>query len=191
MAFVLTFLLVGVVVTLVAWVLSRFVPGRRSDDVKEHRPNVIFWFVGSLTFLVGLVLLVAGAVAVADVEDTFHGTGPEETADGASLFTWGAVVLVNGAYVWRGARRRGFRDRFGRLLIIVGYVVLGVAMSSSLHNSVELWGTTTEEAGSDVLNRTMLGFLGWGVPAACLVALGCRIAPEKVLLTAQASAHSG
>ena len=125
------------------------------------------------------------------MEDPVNGTGPQETADAAGLFTWGTVVLVNGVYIWRGARRRGLCDRLGRLLIIVGYAVLGVAMSRSIYISTELWATTTQEASNDVLNRTMVAFLGWGVPAAALVWLGTTIAPEKILLTAQGSAQYG
>lgn len=191
MGLVLSALVVGVVVTLVAWVFSRIGSGRRSADVEQRRPNVIFWFVGSITALVGMFMLVAGGLAVTDVEDPFNGTGPEDTANAASLFTWGAVVLVNGVYIWRGARRRGLHDRLGRLLIIVGYALLGIAMSRSIHISTELWATTTQDTSNDVLNRSMVAFLGWGVPAAALVWLGAKIAPEKILLTAQASTNYG
>ncbi|MGZ5405338.1 MAG: hypothetical protein ACXWDL_11870 [Nocardioides sp.] len=193
MAAIEILVLFGVVITLVALVFSRFGSRRRHDDVDKRpiRPNPIFWFIGSITALAGVVMLVAGAQAVAGVEDQFHGTGPEESADAASLFTWGAVVLVNGVYIWRGARRRGLDDRFGRVLIIVGYVVLGVAMSSSIHISVELWTTTTSEASNDVLNRTMLTFLGWGVLAAAIVWLGTKIAHEKILMTTEVHTRSG
>ncbi len=183
--------LLGVVITLLAWLFTRFLPPQVRDaaDQRPIRPNVLFWFVGSITVLVGVVMMIGGALAVADVKDPFHGAGPERSADAASLVAWGAVVLVNGAYVWRGARRRGLRDRFGRLLIIVGYVVLGIALSQSIHSSVDLWATTSEEAARDVLNRTMLTFLGWGVPAAVLVRLGVVLAREKVLMTAEANAN--
>jgi hypothetical protein len=183
--------LLGVVITLLAWLFTRFLSPPRHDaaDQPPIRPNVLFWLVGSITALVGVVMLIGGALAVADVQDPFHGAGPEQSADAASLFAWGAVVLVNGVYVWRGARRRGLRDRVGRLFIIVGYVVLGIALSRSIHSSVDLWATTSEEAARDVLNRTMLTFLGWGVPAAVLVKLGTVLAREKVLMTAEANAH--
>lgn len=191
MGLIASALVIGVVMTLVALVFSRIASGRRSAAVEQRRPNVIFWFVGSVTALVGLFMLVAGGVAVADVADPFNGAGPQDMANAASLCTWGAVVLVNGVYIWRGARRRGLRDRIGRLLIIVGYAVLGIAMSRSIHISTELWATTTQDTSNDVLNRSMAAFLGWGVPAAALVWLGAKIAREKILLTAQASTSYG
>lgn len=53
MRLIMSALVVGVAVTLVAWVFSRIGSGRRSADVEKQRPNVIFWFVGSVTALVG------------------------------------------------------------------------------------------------------------------------------------------
>lgn len=180
--------LFGVVVTLLAFVAGQLSPDRHNSAVERRRANPFCWFIGSIAVLVGLGMLVGGALAVVNVEDEFHGTGPQDTADAASIVTWGAIVLVTGVYVWRGARRRGLHDRLGRLLIVVGYALLGIAMSRSLHVSVELWGTTTPEASNDVLDQTMLVFLGWGVPAAILVRLGTWIAPEKIFLTAQVEA---
>lgn len=134
-------------------------------------------------------MLIAGALAVANLENPFHGTGPQKAADAASLVTWGAAVLVNGVYVWRGARWRGLRDRLGRLLIIVGYGILGVALNKCIHSAVKLWTTTSEQASNDVLTRTMLTFLVWGAPAALLVWLGTKLALEKVLMTVEVNAH--
>lgn len=189
MAFVLGLVACGVVITLLAWCVSRLdrAGARAEAEGRRPRPNVLCWFVGSLTALVGLVVVAAGVMAVRAVEDEFSGSGPQDTADGVSLVFWGVVVLVNGVYVWRGARRRGLRDRVGRLLIIVGYVLLGVAVQRATHEAVELWNTPAEE-GNDVLNRAMLALLGWGVPAAALVWVGVRLARERILLTVSGEA---
>ncbi len=180
--------ILGVTVTLLALLVSRFSPKGHDSTDHRQRANPFFWLIGSLAVLAGTGMLVGGAIAVADAENT-GAAGPQDTADPASLVTWGVVVLVNGVYVWRGARRRGWHDRLGRLLIIVGYALLGIALSRTLHISEELWGSTTSGSSNDVLDRTMLAFLGWGVPAALLVRLGTWIAPEKILLTAQAQAN--
>ncbi len=189
MGFVMGLVACGVVITLLAWCVSRLDRGgRRAERAGlRPRPNPLCWFVGSTAALVGLVGVASGVQAVRAVPDEFHGSGPQNTADGVSLVFWGVVILVNGVYVWRGARRRGLRDRVGRLLIIVGYVVLGVAVQQATHQAVELWRTPVDE-GDDVLNRAMLALLGWGVPAAALVWVGVKLARERILLTVSAQA---
>lgn len=176
---------------ILAWFVHRrgSLPTAGSVAVRPvARPNVGFWLTGSVVAVVGVVVVVAGALEVAETlrqVDPFTGRGPRATADAVSSVTWGAVVLTVGAYLWRGARRRGVRDRAGRLVIIVGYVLLGVAMSRSLHVAVRMWRAATEEAAREVTLDAMVVFLAWGVPAALLVLLGTRLAQEKVLMTVQ------
>lgn len=180
----------GLVVALLTWVTSALLRRFRGDDGDDGdavrtSPNPLFWFVGTVAVIVGVVLMASGGLTLWEVNDPFHGEGPEATAHAASVFVWGAVVMVNGVYVWRGARRRGARDRFGRLLIIGGYVLLAVAVSGAVHEAVRMWSATTEQANDHVLTDTMLAFLLPGIPAATLVALGVRTAQEEVLMTAE------
>lgn len=125
-----------------------------------------------------------------DHPDPFGVAGAEAQADAASLVAWGAVTLTVGAYIWRGARRVGARDRLGRLMIIAGYLLLGMAMSQSVHSAVGLWTADQPEQNQQVLDTSMIQFLGWGVPAALLVFLGTRMAGEKVLMTASTDVSS-
>jgi hypothetical protein len=70
---------------------------------------------------------------------------------------------------WRGARKRGIRDRFGRLLIIGAYVLLGFGLDTGVHNAVGLW---TSGSAEPVLVRTLVTFPLWGVAASILGTIG-------------------
>lgn len=161
------------------------------SEPAPHRPNVAFWFVGALVVGVGLFVVIAGAMAVADASDSpvaFGVEGAEALADATSTFTWGVVIVTNGAYVWRGAWPRGARDRIGRVVIIVGYLLIGVAMSEAIHTGVDLWAAEQPGEHQDVLVEAIVNFIAWGVPGALLVYLGTRLAGEDVILTTGVSA---
>jgi hypothetical protein len=155
----------------------------------RHRPNVLFNLIGVLLIVGGIGLTVVGlayAVQVVQDFDALRGDGPPvDTADGMALAFWGIIVFTIGRYFWRGARKRGVRDRFGRLLIIGGYVLLGVALDRGVHAAVKLWSAGTGEALQSAGLHTVLVFLLWGVPASILAIIGFKLANEKALATAE------
>jgi hypothetical protein len=118
-------------------------------------PNPLLSAAGLVGILGGIGLVVLGIVAMVEAlldPGAPPAEGGEEFADGGSQFFWGMVVMTIGRYLWRGARRRGVKDRVGRLLIIGGYVLIGVALSAGTHGLVGLMHTdqvqaTVREAG--------------------------------------------
>jgi len=156
------------------------------------RPNILFNLLGVLLIVAGIGLVIVGlgyAIQVMTGFDPFNGDGPPvEIADGMALAFWGVITLTVGRYFWRGARRRGVRDRVGRLLIIVGYVLLGIALDQGTHSMVGLWDATTEEAGRGAVVDTLITVALWGVPAAIVAAIGFKLANEKALATAEVKA---
>jgi hypothetical protein len=60
--------------------------------------------------------------------------GSKAVADAISVLSWGLVVLVSGCYIWRAGTRVAWKDRMGRVLLIVGYCVIGVAVSAPLRS---------------------------------------------------------
>ncbi|HET6291898.1 MAG TPA: hypothetical protein VFG33_00950 [Kribbella sp.] len=155
-------------------------------------PNVAFWVVGTPTMVVGVLVAVRGVVQVMETmeaADPVRGSGPDSLADGASSVVWGAVILTIGMYLWRAAGRRGLQDGIGRLLIIAGYLLLGIALSQGIHVAVGVWSITTEEAAQVLLVELLVTFLAWSAPAALLIHVGTRLAREKVLMTASMSAN--
>ncbi|MEU4289725.1 hypothetical protein AB0E63_15990 [Kribbella sp. NPDC026596] len=153
-------------------------------------PHTLFWGMGSGTIAVGVFTIVRGVGRVLDsmeLPNQFEGTGPEATADAASTVSWGAVILTVGAYLWRAGRRSGLRDRAGRVLIIAGYVLIGIAMSESIHLAVGIWAVTTDAQGDALTSTIIKTFLGWGVPGAILVKVGCsrRLANEEIIMTVE------
>jgi hypothetical protein len=158
----------------------------------RHPPNVLFNIVGVLLIVGGIGLTIYGILDVVRVMgdfDAFRGDGPPvQTADGAALAFWGIIVFTIGRYCWRGARKRGVRDRFGRLVIIVAYVLLGAGLDAGVHGAVRLWGSRTEDSMQSAALHAVLAFALWAVPAAILAAIGFKLANEKALATASASA---
>jgi hypothetical protein len=188
-AVVFAVVIIGLVTAIVSlWPpRARPTPRARSLPPERHRPNVAFWVLGVLAILGGLALIVVGALAVADAAqkpNAFKPAGAEAQADGASTFVWGVMVLTCGAYVVRGARRRGARDRWGRVQIVLGYLVLGLALSLAIHRAVDLWDANTEDEHRNVMLQTMGWFLLFGIPGAWLIHRGVENADEEVITTA-------
>ncbi|ABW12525.1 hypothetical protein Franean1_3114 [Parafrankia sp. EAN1pec] len=158
----------------------------------RHRPNVLFSVVGVLLIVGGIGLTLYGladAFHVMSGFDPLRGDGPPvRIADGMALAFWGVIVFTIGRYFWRGARKRGARDRFGRLLIIAGYVLLGVGLDAGVHEAVGLWSSQTADSGQSVVLRTVFLVAIWGVPGAVLAAIGFKLANEKALATAEVNA---
>ncbi len=158
----------------------------------RHRPNVLFNLIGVLLIVGGIGLTIYGIAYAFQIMrgfDPFRGDSPPvKIADGGALAFWGIIVFTIGRYFWRGARKRGLRDRFGRLLIIGGYVLLGVALDTGVHSAVGLWRARTEESLQSVGVHTLLTVALWGIPAAILAAIGFKLANEKALATAEVKA---
>ena len=105
-------------------------------------------------------------------------------ADAVSWVIWGIMILTIGCYVWRAARRRGWKDRLGRVLISVGYLLLAFGMSRAVHSSVKLWSASSEKASQDVALEVGTYFLGFGFVAALLIWVGVKMANEIIITTA-------
>ncbi len=157
------------------------------------RPNVLCWFVGALVFGAGLLMIVGGVGQVLEADDhpdPFGAEGSAALADAIGRVIWGAVTVTNGAYVWRGARRRGWLDRLGRLIIIVGYILVGVALDQATQRSMDLWAAGSDGEADAVLGGAMVQYLAWGAPGALLVFIGTKMANEQILMTTDANVRS-
>jgi hypothetical protein len=151
-------------------------------------PNVAFWLFGGLVVLAGLAVAAAGVnrvIEIGGLNGPFGGQSSKPLADAISTVIWGAVILVNGVYLWRAARRRGLRDRVGRVLIIGGYLLLGVALTETIHVALLLSETRATGQADGVTDAALLTFLGYGIPAAFVVFIGTKLADEKILMTAE------
>lgn len=158
----------------------------------RHRRNLLFNLLGLILIVGGIGLTIYGiayAIQVVNEFDPFRGDSPPvKTADGAALAFWGIIVFTIGRYFWRGSRTRGPRDRFGRLLIVCAYVLLGIGLDAGVHSAVDLWNARTEESMQSVVVDTVLTVLVWGVPASVLGMIGIKLADEEVLATAEVNA---
>ncbi len=156
-----------------------------------HRANPLFWAVGLAVALVGLVVMAVGIIVTIDYfqqPDPLEGDGVAEFADAFVLIAQGTVVLTIGRYVWRGARRRGGRDRFGRLLIISGHILLGVAFTEATPVIGGLYLGIAEGQAESITYDFILTFACWALPGAALAAIGVKMAGERILMTASAGA---
>jgi hypothetical protein len=158
----------------------------------RHPPNLLFSLAGVVLIVGGIGLTLYGFADILRVMggfDPFRGDGPPvAVADGAALIFWGIIVFTIGRYFWRGARRRGARDRFGRLLIIVGYLLVGAGLDAGAHAGVQLWNSRTDDDMQSAVIHAMLMFLLWAVPGAALATIGFKLANEVALATAEANA---
>jgi hypothetical protein len=106
--------------------------------------------------------------------------------DGFAVFVIGCTVMTVGRYLWRGARRRGWRDRLGRLLIIVGYLGIGVALVILTRFVLEAMGN--DSGGTDIIVRGLIIIVAIAVPGALLALPGFRLAKEEPLMEAEVKA---
>jgi hypothetical protein len=164
-----------------------------ANEPVRHRPNVLFNLIGVLLIVGGIGLTIYGlayAVQIIRGFDPFRGDGPPvKVADAMALAFWGIIVFTIGRYFWRGARKRGLRDRFGRLLIIVAYVLVGIGLDTGVHNGVGLWSSRSADSGQSVLIHTVVTFLLWGIAASIVGTIGIKLANEKILAKASMKAE--
>ncbi|WP_018348759.1 hypothetical protein [Longispora albida] len=155
------------------------------------QPNPVFWLLGLLGILAGLAVMALAGLgfyrAFTDPGGPLDGDGPALFTGSFAMFAWGAIVFTLGRYVWRGARRRGSRDRFGRLLIVVGYVLAGFAIQAATRGMYELMTDTSSGTGAAeaIVIRALLMTAAFGIPGGIIGSIGIRLADEKILLTAE------
>jgi hypothetical protein len=162
---------------------------------RATEPQTLYWGMGAGTIAVGLITIVRGVRRVLDtmeLPNQYAGSGPEASADATSTVVWGAILITVGAYLWRAGRRHGFHDRAGRVLIMVGYVLIGIALNESAHLMAGIWTVTTEAQDQALSASITATFLGWAVPGAALVFIGCspRLADEEIQMKASVSSRS-
>jgi hypothetical protein len=155
-------------------------------------------FFGLVLIIVGTVVMLGGVawaflsiVGVSMPELTEARSGPDPVddfgpfLDGFAVIVIGFTVLTIGRYLWRGRQLRGWRDRLGRLLIIVGYVVIAVAMVVLTRFILAAMG---DSDGRDIVFQGLLVCLAIAVPGVVLALVGLRLAKEVALMKAQARA---
>jgi hypothetical protein len=155
------------------------------------RPNVLFWLFGLILILVGVATTVVGLIyAVAgmpnDIGDLQGARRDmEPLVNGGAAAMAGLTVMTIGRYWWRGARRRGWRDRLGRLLITIGYLIIGTALVVLTRFVLEAFGSSGDSSGTiltGLVVTTVLAIVG-----TTFVIPGLRMTKEQVLMTASAS----
>jgi hypothetical protein len=157
--------------------------------------------IGLLLIIVGVVVMLGGfAWAVLGVVDVSApqlsdlGVRPDARADmeplldGFAAFAVGTSVMTVGRYLWRGARRRGWRDRLGRLFLIIMCLGLGAGMVVLTRFVLAALDDFPGSLGTGTVVRGMVMFALIVIPAALLGMVGLRLANEKVLMTAEAKA---
>jgi hypothetical protein len=149
--------------------------------------------IGILAMIGGLALAALTFVGTSAPQLTDLGSGPDAAADLGPLVNGFAVVIVGctvmtvGRYLWRGARRRGRRDRLGRLLIIAGYLDVGVALVVLTRFILAAMGDDSD--GTDIIIRGLLTCLAIALPGVLLALPGFRLAKEKPLMEAEVKAE--
>lgn len=165
----------------------------------RHRANPLMLLAGLLLVPAGAVIMVGGLAwavlpflspQVPQLSDL--GVPPDPRGDFQPLFDGfaavaiGTTVLTVGRYLWRGARRRGWRDRLGRGFLVVTSVTIGADLVLLTRFAL----AAMDEPGGDgkTLLRGMVIFALIAVPASLLGMAGLRLAREEILMEADATA---
>lgn len=149
----------------------------------------LFKLIGILLTVAGIGAAIAGGIYAFHVVTQFDSIGadgpPGELADGLAVAFWGIIAFTLGRYAARGARRSGGRDRFGRILIAAGYLMLGIALDRGVHSAIGLWGTPEAAGGQSAAVRTLVTVGLWGVPGVIVAAIGTKVASGPETADAQ------
>jgi hypothetical protein len=168
-------------------------PQRREVNTMQmsHQVNgtstIAYRVAGAVVAIVGVGLLALEIRQVISLSGPagFTARGSRALADAVAMAFWAAVILVSGCYIWRAGRRTGWRDRLGRVLLIAGYVVIGVAVSRTVHSAIPMF------AARNVSDKAMLSvfltFVAIGAVGAVIAEIGRRMAAEKFLMTVEAN----
>jgi hypothetical protein len=146
--------------------------------VSRPRAYVEYWVAGGVTTTLGAAVVVAGARHIAwaaELENPYAGVGADYLAQGAGMIACGSVIVTSGVHLWRAARRRGWRDRLGRLVTIVGQLLLGVVVARTAYLTIASWSAHTDADLTRMHTAVWLTLLV-ALPAGLLVWLGGRIA---------------
>jgi hypothetical protein len=155
---------------------------------RRIRPNVLAWLLGALVIAAGVAVAATGVRDVLDASerpDVFRTAGSVALADAVGQVIWGVMILTIGCYIWRAARRRGWKDRSGRVLISAGYLIIAYGMSQAVHAAVKIWAVSSEEGQQRVAVEVGSYFLGFGFVGALLVWLGVKMADEIIITTVE------
>jgi hypothetical protein len=164
--------------------------------MQPQRTNPLMAFFGLVFIIVGTVVMLGGVawaflsivgVEMPDIAEARTGPNAAEDfgpfLDGFAVIVIGFTVLTIGRYLWRGRKLRGWRDRLGRLFIIVGYVVVGVAMVVLTRFILDAMG---DPDGRTIVIQGLVVCLIIAVPGVVLALLGLRLAREVALGKAEA-----
>jgi hypothetical protein len=108
----------------------------------------------------------------------------EPMVNGFAVVIIGCAVMTAGRYLWRGARRRGWRDRLGGSLIIAGYLVVATALCVLTRFVLAALAVDDAEESGRVLLRRLIAYLAITVPGVVLTLPGFRLAREEPPMTA-------
>lgn len=165
-----------------------------------HRPNVVLWLLGAVLIIIGVVLTLLGLIwafqAMPDAGPQLSDldAGPDARrdlapmADGFSVVVAGCTVLTVGRYLWRGARRRGWRDRLGRLMLIIGYVLVATALIVLTRFALAALGNGDPDESTRIILTGLIACAAIATPGVLLAMPGMRLANEQPLMNAEASA---
>lgn len=158
------------------------------QDTGKIPPNALFYLIGFVVIMVGIGLVVIGVTdmmtTVQRYESPLRGDGPAAFTSAAALVSWGAFVITMGRIMWRGARRRGVKDRVGRLLCLISLALVGLAIQALLAGVPEfLRSTTAGEARSNLI-QAHIPYVALMIPAMIIGLVGSKMAKEtKPLIT--------
>lgn len=156
-----------------------------SNEPRKSKPNVLAWALGAVVIAAGVALAATGVREVLEISDRtnwFSRRNRLAMADATSLVIWGVMIFTIGCYIWRAARRRGWKDRSGRVLISAGYLFLAYGMSKAVHAAeVGMSATLSEEDSQRLAVEIGSYFLGFGFVGALLVWLGVKMADEIII----------
>ncbi len=155
----------------------------------RYRANPLFWIVGIAIVVIGLAIMAVGVMATINCyqqPDPLQGDGLSKIADATLRVAQGGVIMTIGRYIFRGARRRGARDRFGRLLIIAGHILVGIAFTEAVPIIGRLRLSTSQGQAESISNDFIITFACWALPGAILALIGTRMAHEEQLMDASA-----
>jgi hypothetical protein len=166
--------------------------GTLGGMTSPQRANPLFLIAGSLVILVGLAMVglgFAGFATIAQRYDSPLTDGRAELVGLAVLMMWGFLVITVGRILWRGARRRGAKDRVGRLLMIIALGFVAIAILGFLSGLGDMLGATTEEEARAGLIAAHIPYIAASIPALIIGWIGGRMANEReTLLTVSTSA---
>ncbi|WP_433467395.1 hypothetical protein [Spirillospora sp. CA-128828] len=166
-------------------------PHRPAARPASVRPNVLFLLAGLILILAGLAAMLGGllygaqAILGADLRPGDLGDAGDDLeplVNGFTVVIVGCTVMTIGRYLWRGARRRGARDRLGRLLIILGYLVICAAMVIMMRFILSALDTGDLGEGEKILFRGLIVCAVVAVPGLLLALPGLRMAREQALM---------